>query len=411
MPNSLQLFPQNYSVTHDPTATLLNSGSNEQVQNIIGEGIPNFLQATEQVIASVINSLLHAIDQVTGLDLLGFAQLLERLLGIKPPPGGGSGGTAGTTSGGGAGKLLTGLGGYVAPKGGDTGQNVYHPIANVLEKVLNLIDIPIDIAESLFHLGGLFGTMHTNTGTAQATGDDAQYSADTANSGVALLNAKGAGTGTVFTDTFNEAANTNLGANYDRAMGSGSGTWGPDGTGNVVWTAANGTSQTCLDRVTTAMTTKYQSAAIVLTRPPSAGHVNAQIALGLRMNAAKTTYAVGVINPGSVEVGYVNSGIYTRLGAPVSVAQHSGDLWEFRAGTVTDVYELLLLQNNLTVCDRLDGSHLSQAGSASTTWVGTYDYGALIATAGFNFTFLFIFFPVQIPAPTGQVLTFADRTP
>jgi hypothetical protein len=260
-------------------------------------------------------------------------------------------------------------------------------------------------------------TAQDTADTATGIGTNAQYSADVANAGVALLNAQLAGAGTVFTDTFNRGAASNLGSDYDRTMGSGSGAWGPDGTGDVVWTIGGSTNQVCLDRISAApATTKTQAISTVLTSPPGAGQFgdNARTKLGLRMDAAKTTYVVGIVDAGLVEIGYVNSGTYTRIGATQSVTQANGDLWEFRAGAkdpttgVYDDYRFELLQNNLTVCARVDGGHSSQAGSASSGWVGTYDYGAIIANAG---TVQFGFFTFQLAAPTIQVLTFVDRTP
>src|SRR6266404_481520 len=70
MPNTVQLFPQNYSVTNDPTATLLNNGTGKQVTNIIGDGIPS---ALEVLLEDVINGFLKALDKVTGINLVGLA--------------------------------------------------------------------------------------------------------------------------------------------------------------------------------------------------------------------------------------------------------------------------------------------------------------------------------------------------
>jgi hypothetical protein len=283
-------------------------------------------------------------------------------------------------------------------------------LSSLVDAIVSILGpIPI-IGGIVTTLANFLGLTHTTANSATDIGTNAQYSADTANAGVALLNAQLAGTGTIFTDTFNRAAASNLGASYDRSMGSGPGTWGPDGSGNVVWAEAGSALQSCLDRVTAAMTTKYQSIATVLTAKPRLGNSGAdsRIRLALRMNAAKNTFVQATLGPGTVELGYVNSGTYTRLGAAVTVPMANGDLWEFRAGTAADDYEFVLLQNNLTVCNRLDSSHLSLAGSSPATWVGTYDYGAIIANAGAVVSFFLTF---QINAPTIQVLTVADRTP
>jgi hypothetical protein len=245
--------------------------------------------------------------------------------------------------------------------------------------------------------------------TAQATGENAQYSADTANAGVARLDAQLHSSGTSIVDTFNRAAASNLGGSYDRSMGSGSGAWGTDGTGAVHWTGGGSTSQVCIDRHTTPLLTvtaapsEYQVAGTVLTSPPAAGQFgdNAEIRLTLRMNTAKTTYVVATINNGFVEIGYVISGTYTRIGATQSVSMANGDGWEFRAGTASDVYEFELLRNGVTVCTRFDSGAVSQKGAG-------YEYGGLIARAG---TYVFFFATFQLEAPDVQILTLFDRIP
>jgi hypothetical protein len=287
-------------------------------------------------------------------------------------------------------------------------------IINAIVAVLGPIPIIGGMVETL---ANFLGVTHNTANTAQATGEGAQASADTANVGVAILNAKLAGTGLIFTDTFNRASASNLGTDYDRSMGSGSGTFGTDGAGNAVWSAGGATTQSCLDRVTTPMTTKYQSIAVVMTNPPQStstfGTFPSDQQMALRMNAAKDTYVVAkMVGGGACEIGYVNSGTYTALGAQVFPGMNNGDLWEFRAGVatsgITEDYQFDLVQNGLTVCSRIDTSHLSLNGAAPSTWVGTYDYGGLIAEAGTNVSFFTTF---QMPSPTLQALTVADRTP
>lgn len=294
-------------------------------------------------------------------------------------------------------------------------------LVTILVTVLDSVPvIGPPIGDAITDLANMFGLMKDTTATAQVTGNVAQSSADTANSGVAALNAHAAGTGTVFIDSFDEPAASNLGANYTRFMSSGSGTWGPDGSGNLVWTPAGATSQICADLVSgAAMVTKYQSITVVLTTPPAATHtfgcVNSSIDLVLRSDIAGATFvSAHVDGQGVVWIGYVNSGGgFNQLGAQVTLTgMANGDIFEFRAGVatggVTEDYQFDLLQNGLTVISRTDSSHLSLNGSAPSTWVGTYDYAAYQVTAGTDVAF---FLTAQMSAPTTQILTVADRTP
>lgn len=331
----------------------------------------------------ILEAVVAFIKQTTGIDLSGFLPLLDGL-------------------------------GNVVGLGNSTGVlNFFNIIPQILgglnlaDPIHTAVDVVTKFASTMLDPLGFFANLVGGVvpnHQSPATVGVAQYAADTANSGVAILNAKVSAppSGLTFTDTFNRAVTTNLGTDYDRVMGSGPGTWGTDGLGNAVWMVSGFGSQLCLDRVIYPMTTKYQSISTVMTAPPAGAFTgNSQTKLCLRMNTAKTTYVVATIDCGFVEIGYVLAGAYTRLGSTVPLTQSSGDLYEFRAGTVTNDYEFVLLQNGLTVCNRFDTGHASQVG------VGTYDYGGVIAVAGVTFFFIFL----QMPAPTLQVLTVADRTP
>lgn len=71
MPRQIDLFPQNLQVNHDPTKQL---GFTAAQYNNLQAGIPAALEKAEIVF---VNSVLAAIDQVTGWNLLAFAQQVE----------------------------------------------------------------------------------------------------------------------------------------------------------------------------------------------------------------------------------------------------------------------------------------------------------------------------------------------
>lgn len=76
MPRQIDLFPQNLQVNHDPTEQL--GVTQGQLDTLQGQ-IP---AALEKASIAFINSVLAAIDQATGWDLLSFAQQVESGLNI-----------------------------------------------------------------------------------------------------------------------------------------------------------------------------------------------------------------------------------------------------------------------------------------------------------------------------------------
>src|ERR1700740_2429429 len=72
MPRQFDLFLQNAQLTNNPNNTL----SAGALANII-HGPPNLAQILENVLDNAVNNLLNAIDQVTGLNLVALAQMLQ----------------------------------------------------------------------------------------------------------------------------------------------------------------------------------------------------------------------------------------------------------------------------------------------------------------------------------------------
>ena len=279
---------------------------------------------------------------------------------------------------------------------------IFQQLVDALIAILGPIPIVGDVIENLANFLGL-----TNE-----TAENAQSSADTANAAVALLRADQQGSGTVIKDDFDRDATGDLGTDYHRTASSGSGTWGTDGAGNVHGAEGGSASRNFTDRHITGLEdgsgnpSVKQGMTVVLSTPPRAaggfGTENAQVELKLRCNDANDTCVMAIIDgPSSVEIGLVVSGVYSRFGASETLTQANGDRWEFIAGTEADDYEFVLLRNDVTVCSRVDGSHVSQLGTG-------YDHGALGAKFG---TVVFFGGTFQTPAPDVQVLTIYDRTP
>lgn len=269
----------------------------------------------------------------------------------------------------------------------------------ILEPLEQLLEFLVSIVGSVPIVGGVVQTLANYLGIVTGKADDAQATA-----GAALQSTL---TGDIV-DNFDRAAASNLGGAYDRSETGSGGTFGTDGLGNAKSTTSGATTtHTWLDRRTTALTTDYHVTAAVLATKPKAGGVggtDSATRLAGRMNTAKDTYVVGIVGSGQVEIGYVLSGTYTRLGSVASVSMGSGAArWDFRAGTGStgdDPYTFELLKDNFTVCTRTDSSHLSQLGAG-------YEYGALISAAGIE---IISASPVQMEAPTVQALAFSARS-
>lgn len=78
MPRQIDLSRSKATVKNSPTNTI----GQQQIQAILQNGIDGIPALTLQFIEEGINNLLAMIDQVTGLDLLAFAHLIEDLLGV-----------------------------------------------------------------------------------------------------------------------------------------------------------------------------------------------------------------------------------------------------------------------------------------------------------------------------------------
>lgn len=277
---------------------------------------------------------------------------------------------------------------------------ILEPFQDLVDALVSLLGrIPI-VGPIITQLASMFGFMHEDTTVAQNTGNNA-------NTAIAELKAQiDAGTGgALITDTFDRAQDTSaggLGANWSQTYDSGSGTLGTSGTGTAHWTNVGTNSRTCRCRYTAmALNTDLQKAQVVLATELLNIFVDPQISLLLRMNAAEDAYLEARVDQGHAEIGYVVAGVYTRLGAQVTVTSAAGDLWEFRAGTAADDYQFLLLQNGLTVVDRIDSGHASQKGAA-------YRYFGAIAKAGAQ---VVGFISSQKGPPDMQVVTATDYTP
>jgi len=76
MPNNIDLFPQNYRVTHDPNRRL-----NIKARDYLSDN--PYKEMTHDLLFAAVHDFLELIHQFTGLDLLGLVDPLKRLTGLE----------------------------------------------------------------------------------------------------------------------------------------------------------------------------------------------------------------------------------------------------------------------------------------------------------------------------------------
>jgi hypothetical protein len=161
-------------------------------------------------------------------------------------------------------------------------------------------------------------------------------------------------------------ASTNLGSDFTRTpSGSGSGGYGPDGSGEAAWTRSGGLQRLFLDRCNTALTTDYQAVQFLLTSIPQApfGGAAAHNWLRLRCNSADDTFVFARIHYNEVEIGCWVSGTEAVF-QTFTLTPQVGQVWRFVAGTTGNVREFVLQCNGTEITRVTDTGSVSQYGSS-----------------------------------------------
>jgi hypothetical protein len=288
-------------------------------------------------------------------------------------------------------------------------RSILQPLVDAIVAFLGPIPIIGDVVENLANFLGL---THNTANNAQVTGEVAQASANTANVGIAILNARVNGIiigGASLYDTFDRNV-TDMATDpaYDVEYFNGPGTmnlstadsgvarWNPVGYSDAAFIARD---------ITTPMTTNIVRVSAVISdfTYGYAGN-QAHIRLMGRMDAARQNYVVGTVEDGLAEIGYVIAGTYTRIGGQVSVTTDTGDLWDLEVGTLGDEWQFRLLQNNAERVNRNDLGHASMKDTLPGAQL--YNFVAIggdcaIGAGPFGTTY-------QIGMPDFQVLAAAD---
>lgn len=245
---------------------------------------------------------------------------------------------------------------------------------------------------------------YTNAGVAQG-------SANTANTGLAILTARVNGIiagGATLWDTFDRDV-TDIATDpaYDVEYFTGPGTMNLStaDSGVARWAAVGFSDAAFIARdVTMPMTTNVVRVSTVISDfiPGSAGN-QAHIKLMARMSADRQNYVVGTVEDGLAEIGYVKAGVYTRMGGQVSVTTDTGDLWDLEVGSHSDEWQFRLLQNNAERVNRNDLGHVSLKDTVPGTTYKWVAFGGDCAIGAGPF-----FTTYQIGMPDFQVLAAGD---
>jgi hypothetical protein len=240
----------------------------------------------------------------------------------------------------------------------------------------------------------------------------AQSSADTANTGIAILNARINGLiigGAVLYDTFDrDVADIASDPAYDVTYINGPGSMGlsSSSSGIAFWNPVGFSDAFFLARdTTTPMTTNTVRVSTVVSDFTYGSSGNqATIRIAGRMSADKLNYVVAIVQINWAEIGYVVGGTYTRLGAQEAVTVSSGDLWDLEIGEHGgDEWQFTLKQNNAVRVIRNDLGHASMKDTTPGTtykWVG-FAGDCAVGLGPFFTTY-------QIGMPNFQVLAAAD---
>jgi hypothetical protein len=285
---------------------------------------------------------------------------------------------------------------------------IREPLSALVDLLVVILDsIPIigpPLGDVVEDLAALFGLLKDRDAVQQA-------SADTANVGLAILNARVNGIiigGASLYDTFDRNVTdiaTDPAYDVEYFNGPGSMNLTTADSGVARWAAVGFSDAAFVARdVTTPMTTNIVRLSTVIgTFTYGDAGNQAHVKLMGRMDATRQNYVVGIIEGTVAEIGYVLAGVYTRMGAQVSVSTSSGDLWDFEVGTLGDEWQFRLLQNN---AERVLRNDLGHASHKDTTPGTTYKWvafgGDCAIVSGPFFTI------VQAAMPDYQVFAAAD---
>jgi hypothetical protein len=207
-------------------------------------------------------------------------------------------------------------------------------------------------------------------------------------------------------DEFDYAAAASLpGATYAQiTAGGGAGTYGPNGTGHLVWRIAGFSGRTVIYRRSDV--TLAQDNGVVTTiwltkiKNPLGADTYGYLC-GRMANDGSNTYVRAAIDNNQARIEVVVGGTVTQLGAAVNITPTSGDVFRFFYGATSHSRRFWLRQGSVTILTREDGA-ADGTGSISSLGSGHRSVGFGTAVGQYVLT--------QNPAPSLAGWTWAPQT-
>jgi hypothetical protein len=191
--------------------------------------------------------------------------------------------------------------------------------------------------------------------------------------------------GVAVTDAFNGTAANDLGASWTRtSTGSGSGFWGPNGTGSAVWKASGGVARQHYDRHSTPLFTDFQAVMTVVSAYPqvnSRGPAYTYLVGRADSNQLSTaTFVYLRIGNNSLALGKCVAGTFATPWVVQETTNVAGDQISFLLGTNASQRNFIVVQNGFAVINHTEDPPSSAFG-ASNRYVGVINSATFNPTA------------------------------
>lgn len=271
-----------------------------------------------------------------------------------------------------------------------------HKVQQVIDNIINAVSTGIyDLSQGNF-IGAIYDVVNILFGSA--------LNANTHNSiQDSRLDAIGVTSGVSIFEDFSGANLTTL-PNFNQTyFGPGSGQSGRTG-GHAHWFADSANLHGCRNRHLTPLFTNYQQAAIGIASDIGANNTSdkTELYVTTRMDAVEQNWVEARVRAGRCEIGYVTSGVYTRIEDPDSVDGGTSGTWKLKAGTAVDDYQFQLYRNDTLLLVRTDLAHASVMNDTTNIFTG------FTQVAGVEF---YGWFFAQAAPPDVTAFTASDRLP
>jgi hypothetical protein len=179
--------------------------------------------------------------------------------------------------------------------------------------------------------------------------------------------------GVAVTDEFNGTSANDLGGSWTRtSTGSGSGFWGPNGTGSAVWKRSGTLTRQHYDRHSTPLFTDFQAVMTVIaaypqsdTRSPAYTYLVGRADTSALSSATFVYVRIGI---NSLALGKCVAGTFAAPWVVQNTTNVPGDQISFLLGTNSSQRNFIVVQNGFAVINHTDST--SSDFGASFRYVG-----------------------------------------